>query len=157
MGDDSNAYLVHYGVLGMKWGIRRASKSGSSYSYKSHGQKKYAKKVEKLSSKNKNSKELKKAETKLSVYKQRDKNRQSFVETTAVGKQIVKNYLAGYVGSGIYNRYKAAGEGSTKAIIKTLATATVPVLGPAVGVATSRRKEFKVAEEQLGLREKRSK
>ena len=32
--------LYHYGVLGMKWGVKRARKNGASYVYKSHGQKK---------------------------------------------------------------------------------------------------------------------
>ena len=41
--------LYHYGVLGMKWGMRRAYNKGVDYQYKSHAQKKYEKKVEKLS------------------------------------------------------------------------------------------------------------
>ena len=28
--------LYHYGVLGMKWGIRKARKRGMEYQYKSH-------------------------------------------------------------------------------------------------------------------------
>lgn len=39
--------LYHYGVLGMKWGIRKAERRGESYTYKSHGQKKWAKKMDK--------------------------------------------------------------------------------------------------------------
>lgn len=38
--------LYHYGVLGMKWGRRKARKSGGSYKYKSHTTKKYEKKCE---------------------------------------------------------------------------------------------------------------
>ena len=34
-----NDELMHYGVLGMKWGIHRAVKKGQTYTYKSHGQK----------------------------------------------------------------------------------------------------------------------
>ena len=49
--------LYHYGVLGMKWGIRRAAKKGTTYTYKSHTTKKYEKKYQKAL--------LKKAETPL--------------------------------------------------------------------------------------------
>lgn len=37
-------YLVHYGVLGMKWGMHRAAKSGTSYKYTSHKTKSLEKK-----------------------------------------------------------------------------------------------------------------
>ena len=74
--------LYHYGVLGMKWGMRRAYNKGVDYQYKSHAQKKYEKKVEKLSSKiaSKDKKpsfgtktKLDKAKVKLEKYKGRDK------------------------------------------------------------------------------------
>lgn len=44
-------YLAHYGVLGMKWGIRRAAKKGTNYQYKSHATKKYEKVAAKLKKK----------------------------------------------------------------------------------------------------------
>lgn len=42
-----NDYLAHYGVLGMKWGIHRAAKKGTTYTYKSHATKKYERKAAK--------------------------------------------------------------------------------------------------------------
>lgn len=44
--DYNSDELYHYGVLGMKWGVRRARKNGTAYTYRSHGTKKYAKKAE---------------------------------------------------------------------------------------------------------------
>ena len=49
-------FLAHYGVLGMKWGIRKAAKEKGTYEYKSHATKKYEKKAKKLSEKGKTEK-----------------------------------------------------------------------------------------------------
>lgn len=65
--------LYHYGVLGMKWGIRKARKNGIQYTYKSHGQKKWEKKLAKERQKGK---DTSKAERKLAAYKTRDSRRQ---------------------------------------------------------------------------------
>lgn len=46
--------LCHYGVLGMKWGQHRARKRGGTYSYKSHGTKKFEKYEKKFKDKSKN-------------------------------------------------------------------------------------------------------
>ena len=76
--------LRHYGVLGMKWGIRKARKAGVEYAYKSHGQKKYIKKVSKLEKKGKTGKSLEKAQKKLDTFTQRDRNRLDYVKSTGV-------------------------------------------------------------------------
>ena len=102
--------LYHYGVIGMRWGIHRARKNGSSYTYKSHGQKKYERKLTKLqSSKNPSANTVKRTQNKLETYKKRDLNRQKYAENTTVGKSIVKGLLMGPFGSGNYNRLRAAG------------------------------------------------
>lgn len=107
--------LYHYGVLGMKWGMRRAARKGVDYSYKSHGQKKYEKRVSKLQSKlgdkASSSKKLAKANKKLSMYKARDLNREDYARKTNTGKAVVKQLLLGPIGSGSYSRLRSAGYG----------------------------------------------
>lgn len=111
--------LYHYGVLGMKWGMRRAYNKGVNYTYRSHGQKKYAKKMAKLtkkySGKEKLSygqdRKLKNTQKKLNMYTKRDKNREDYVRSTSVGKSVAKTILFGPLGAGNYNRFRAAGHG----------------------------------------------
>lgn len=107
--DDGSEELYHYGVLGMKWGMRRAKKQGVDYTYRSHGQKKWTKRLAKYKAKGIKGKKLAKAKDKLELFKQRDKNREDYARSTTVGKEIVKNILLTPMGAGRYNRMRAAG------------------------------------------------
>lgn len=116
---EQNDELKHYGVLGMKWGMRKSYNKGQSYTYKSHGQKKFEKKVNKLESKigkkdrvsYGEQRKLDNAKNRLNVYQQRDKNRQDYSKSTSVGKSIVKTIVFGPLGVGNYNRFRASGHG----------------------------------------------
>ena len=101
--------LYHYGVPGMKWGIRKARKAGVDYKYKSHGQKKWEKKLAKAKGDPTNKEKLSKAKTKLEFYKKRDENRQAYAQSTTAGKTVAKGLLLGPFGSGNYNRLRSAG------------------------------------------------
>lgn len=106
---DENNDLEHYGVLGMKWGRRKARKAGVDYVYKSHGQKKYEKKLKKQTKKGVSEDAINKTRRQLETYINRDKNRQDYAESTTVGKSVLKGLLMGPFGSGNYNRLRAAG------------------------------------------------
>lgn len=49
MDNQTKDELMHYGVLGMKWGHHRAKKKGGTYTYTSHTTKKYNKKAKRAS------------------------------------------------------------------------------------------------------------
>lgn len=103
--------LKHYGVIGMKWGVRRAYKKGKPYTYKSHGQKKYEKKLDRQMNKGVSAKRMAKTRNKLEQYKTRDISRVDYATRTSVGKSVVKTMLFGPFGSGNYNRMRASGAG----------------------------------------------
>lgn len=82
--------LYHYGVLGMKWGVRRAAKKGTTYNYKSHATKVYGKKAAKAEKKGKTEKAAK-----YRKYEKRsadlDRKMQNYAKNVSVGKGIVQN------------------------------------------------------------------
>lgn len=152
--DNTNHELYHYGVVGMKWGIRKAKKQGTTYNYKSHGQKKYEKKIAKLQAKGANEKSIAKAQGKLDLYKVRDRNRQSYVETTSLGKSFAKQIVFGPIGSGNYERMRAAGHGRiASAFVSNWIASTV---GAPVTVLATRSMEKATARSELRGKERSS-
>lgn len=140
--------LYHYGVLGMKWGIRRARKQGVEYTYRSHGQKKWEKKLTKRIAKGKKSESISKAKEKYDLYKQRDKNRQYYAERTNVGKRFANTILTGGpLGAGNYARYRASGDSKTAAFLKSNIIAST--LGYPITLLLSRGAEMKTARNQI--------
>lgn len=142
----SDDELMHYGVLGMKWGIRRAKKKGVSYTYKSHGQKKYEKKLVKQQSKGADASALNKTKQKLDLYKKRDANRQDYAERTSVGKSVLKGLLMGPIGAGSYNRLRASGKSRIGAAL--VSNILVSTAGMPIQALATRHAEFKAARKR---------
>lgn len=112
----SSDELYHYGVLGMKWGVRRAKKNGTTYSYKSHATKMYEKKSSKAEKKG----DLDKAK-RYSKYAKRsselDRKMQDYAESVSAGKAAAqlllvnsRHYSVGKLASG-NSKYLSRGIG----------------------------------------------
>ena len=94
----SSDYLEHYGVLGMKWGIHRAAKKGTTYSYQSHATKKYKKAAAKLiakANKAQNKEKASKLNNKARKYENRakrsaeiDRGEESYARSLSTAKAI---------------------------------------------------------------------
>ena len=81
--------LYHYGVLGMKWGIRRARKTGGTYQYTSHGTKKYRRKAERARARG-NLESASKWERRAERSAELDKAMQDNAAKSGVGKTVAK-------------------------------------------------------------------
>ena len=117
--------LYHYGVIGMKWGIHRAAKKGATYTYKSHGTKKYEKKAARASAKG-NIQKAKKYESYAERSRQLDKGMQDYAKTVGKGKAAVQ---AMTTWSKTYAATKVA-TGNTKIVSRGLGFAVNYLAGP---------------------------
>ena len=109
--------LYHYGVLGMKWGIRKARKNGTTYTYKSHGQKKMEKKLANAERKGKDTEKIKKS---LNNYKRRDKIRQSYVEARSTGRLLATKMIFNLDSAAAYRKARDSGASFGKSFTDAL-------------------------------------
>lgn len=137
--------LYHYGIVGMKWGKRRAAARGQSYTYTSHSTKKYNKKAKEYKNyaedydpKNYTSKLSDRKRTKLQrksdqnrakadLYAQRakrsaqhDRNMQKLADKTSTGSTVGAILLAGGQNTKGYMQNRAAGKSVGKSAGRTV-------------------------------------
>lgn len=146
---DDKDFLVHYGVLGMKWGMHRAAKKGTTYTYKSGRTKSLEKRLSKAKAKNAKNKtdkttaKIKNTSTALTRSKKVDSKRQAYAKKTSVGKGIAQQMLFGPIGARTYQSMRATGSSRKEALAtQILSTAGDLVLPASLGTAYNLRERF---------------
>jgi hypothetical protein len=136
-----NNELRHYGVLGMKWGVRRyqnadgsltalGKKHNKTYTYTSQATKKREKKAAKAEAKGaSNAKELRARATASQKF---DDQQLSYAKTTSVGKSIVQKALLSTAAARTYDMARSAGYSRGRSFLKSMFDVNTGITGLSV-------------------------
>lgn len=131
----SNDELMHYGVVGMKWGVRRAAKKGGSYNYTSFGTKRY-KRIADRAAKRGNVEKQKKYEQYHKKSVEMDRKMQANATKNSGKRAVLKTLVNGPLGGKTYEAVKVA-SGNSKYISRAAGTVAGQLTGP-FGAAAAR-------------------
>ena len=110
-----NDYLMHYGVLGMKWGVHRAKKNQEkAASARKAGNKAAAKKYEA---------KAKKLESKHTA--RTNRRTYDYIKKQSALKLFGESTVIGTYGALKYNEARAAGASTGKALVKGIVSGTL--------------------------------
>lgn len=127
----ANGELKHYGVVGMKWGVRRARKKGVEYAYTSHGTKKYKRKAEKARMAGDKEKQ-KKYEQYYKKSVELDRKIQKNATSNSAGRAALKTLINGPFGGRTYEVVKVT-SGNNKSVSRALGVVAGYLSGPIGG------------------------
>lgn len=131
----NNSELYHYGVLGMKWGVRRSQKQLEKASkYRKQGDTEKASKLEE------------KANKSLNKHKSRAGDKAfDRISNTSTGKLFAESLLmGGGYGALKYNQARVKGDSKAKAYVKTILSSNVNLAtGGILSVVEPRMKKKK--------------